>query len=445
MKNMIPKRSVSLLVILAMLTVAVAMTLPVTTSADPTDFSHAGVQTLSGSSLLDETTSLRFVFQIESLAYDEVGFVFSKTNVTPTVGGDGCFKKEVTTVYRSIIADGNTIDAEDGHYWVAVKMNNVPREYFGEPIYVCPYVDDGIEIRYDSVGVVNICREHGEEWKYTTSTKTSHSVTTLLSTVKGDKHFYPSTDQGGAGQNDLIIEFSFLWNDTLPGLNAGDKDMVLYGSIGQDAYWMSLTANAHGSVDGAYAGGFENIALRTVDYGPAGMVVGNGDYDDYPNIGGSDEAHPEYGWHRLAIVFHEEVLKTSGVSNGGSGDVVNASSYRISSTCYIDGVQVYTLSNRSDGAFAASTFRNGQLLFTTNQSDAPFTYTEMTDRTVVGLEIPVQKTSSGNAYAAYADYSLTVGTTFVQQVKKVASPTAATYKTADGTDIVGTFWYEIDD
>ena len=48
------------------------------------DFSY---QTLSGASVGNDSTDLRFLFTIGSLDYTRVGFVFSKTNANPTVGG----------------------------------------------------------------------------------------------------------------------------------------------------------------------------------------------------------------------------------------------------------------------------------------------------------------------------------------------------------------------
>ena len=489
MKREIKRKGFSFILIIAMLTVAVAVMLPVMTSADPAEIEDFSYQTLSALNLAgDDDTDLRFVFTVGKLDYTEVGFVISKTNATPTIGGANTYKAGTETVYSTITADSTPVAAPAGRYWVAIKMTDVPHAYFDGSLYVRAFVTDGEGTRYSDVSAFTICiaaghtshtvpdenmtggtatlistgtkigtcpgcnltvtlndvNTDGIEWKYTTSTKTVHKIETSLSDVlAGGKHFYPASDSGGEGQNDLIIEYSFLWNSTLHNLTGGNQ--VLYGSVNQDAYWMALRNNAQDCVSGSKAGGFENTALRTVEYGPAGMIHGNGSYSDYPNIGGSNEGNPEYGWHRLAFVIHEELLKTSGVSNTGDNSVVDGASYRISQTCYIDGVKVYELSNRSDPSFDASTYKNAQLLFKTTGSDAPFTYTDMSNRTIVGLEVSCPKVSEGTAYAVVADYSVTAGTTFVQQVRKVASPSANIYTTADGTEITAPFWYELDD
>ncbi|MBP5348791.1 MAG: leucine-rich repeat protein [Clostridia bacterium] len=308
------------------------------------------------------------------------------------------------------------------------------------------------------VGICEICGEYVAEeefayepttWVYTPTTTTSHKISTEIDDVLwNNKHFYPDESNGYEGL-DLIIEFSFLWNETLLRLNTGSNYMVLQGSLwGQDAYWMSLTDHAQGS-DCVYAGGFEYISLRTVEYGPAGMSqmtannnhVGT-EYSDFPNIGGTDRDNPEWGWHRIAIVFHEEVLKDSGVVNGGSNNAVDAASYLVTSTCYIDGVIAYTLSNRVSDDYINSTFKNRTLLFRTDNEDAPFSYVDTTGVTINGIEIPVQCTSTGNAYVMIADYSVTAGKYFVQSVEKAENPEEKIYTMDDGTEIPATVWFQ---
>ena len=126
MQNNAKRRGLSFLLILAMLFVSVAVVLPVATSADPAEFADFGVQEVASLDLAgDEDTDLRFVFTIGSLDYTEVGFVFSKTNAAPTIDGDACYKKAVTAVHSRIVADGDTLTADSGRFWVAVKMTDV--------------------------------------------------------------------------------------------------------------------------------------------------------------------------------------------------------------------------------------------------------------------------------------------------------------------------------
>ena len=106
----IKRRSISLLLIFAMLTVALVLLLPLTASADPvgdhaSDIQNFGYQTLSNANQTDATTDLRVMFTIGSLDYDEVGFVFSTSNSAPTAGGSGTYS--TTTVYSTINAGGD--------------------------------------------------------------------------------------------------------------------------------------------------------------------------------------------------------------------------------------------------------------------------------------------------------------------------------------------------
>ena len=105
-------------------------------------------QTVSGDSVESESTSLRFLFTVGSLDYTRVGFVFSDSNEDPTVGGDDCHVYETNTVYSAVRADGKTVGAPGGRYWVVVKMIDIPQASFGKQIYVNAFVEDGEGIRY---------------------------------------------------------------------------------------------------------------------------------------------------------------------------------------------------------------------------------------------------------------------------------------------------------
>ena len=105
-------------------------------------------QTVSSDSVESDSTALRFLFTVGSLDYSRVGFVFSDTNENPTVGGDDCLVYGTETVYSSIRADGKTVPAPAGRYWVAVRVTDIPKASYGERIYVNAFVEDGGGIRY---------------------------------------------------------------------------------------------------------------------------------------------------------------------------------------------------------------------------------------------------------------------------------------------------------
>ncbi|MBR5044225.1 MAG: hypothetical protein IKX66_02650, partial [Clostridia bacterium] len=116
----------SVLILTAVLAVALVLlfTLPGSAVEPVAEMKDFGYQTVVGDSLSSENTDLRFLFTIGSLEYTRVGFVFSKTNANPTVGGGGCTTYETTEVYSAVRANGQLIAASAGRYWVAVKVEN---------------------------------------------------------------------------------------------------------------------------------------------------------------------------------------------------------------------------------------------------------------------------------------------------------------------------------
>ena len=124
------------------------------------DFAY---QSIASDTVESDATSLRFIFSIDSLHYIRVGFAFSKTNSSPTVGGDGCTVKYTTEVYSVIYADGNPIAATPGRYWVAVKVTGIDNDYFDAPLYVNAFVEDGSGIRYASPQKITVCEAFGNE------------------------------------------------------------------------------------------------------------------------------------------------------------------------------------------------------------------------------------------------------------------------------------------
>ena len=157
-------RTVLFFLLLAAL-IAVLAILPIIGSADPApgEIEDLGYQTVSADSLESGETSLRFVFTVGSLDYTRVGFVFSKSNGTPTVGGSGCYVYETTRVHTEIWANGESMRASDGRYWVAVKMAHIPNASFSTPTYIRPFVQDGEGIRYASAVDLSVCAAYGHD------------------------------------------------------------------------------------------------------------------------------------------------------------------------------------------------------------------------------------------------------------------------------------------
>ena len=112
------------------------------------EIADLGFQTVLSDTIDSESTALRFVFTIGSLDYSRVGFVFSRTNENPTVGGADCSVQDTAVVYSSITADGKPVPAPAGRYWAAVKMTDIPKASYGDKINVRAFVEDGAGIRY---------------------------------------------------------------------------------------------------------------------------------------------------------------------------------------------------------------------------------------------------------------------------------------------------------
>ena len=432
------KRAVALLLTLALLTVSLTVLLPVAASADPEEIQDFSYQTSKSFAVGRASTELRFVFTVGSLDYAEVGFVFSFEehggNATPEINGAGCYKIGTTTVYGSIIADGETLDAPDERYWVAAKVTNIPQVEFANWIYVRAFVTDGEGTRYSSVMKINpyqANRGAGEtiqEVKGSTSTGSTRfeDVRNIYTTVldSGAKHFYPT--DGNPGGNDLLIEYSFLFNDNLSKLSAGQLPVTARIGDGGTSVCTCLfelitkSGMDSTSVLGAIRGkdNFVTVASDATGYTPAGMVSGGGAFGDYPNILGADQENPEKGWHRIGIRYHEEVTNVDAVKGGADAE------YYLTVTYYVDGVCVAKLcaNDCTDGGYDCK-------LFTAECDGAGgITYTDIPSDRCVYLYTMQYKSSSGNTWCTFADAYATCGHDFVQAVERVASPSENWYR-----------------
>ena len=371
------------------------------------------------------------------------------TDVPATCGADGSKSIHCSECGNIIPGTEVKIDSDPTLHvvdqWAVTKEATIFAD--GEESGVCTVC---------SQTVTKVIEETYNEYKFTTDSfdKLDKSKNFGSQILGEDKHFYP-TEENPNGL-DLYIEFSFLWNDTLQKMSSmGDtKAQVLTGCIGnQDAYWMTLMKNGYDSSNQVAPGGFEFIAPRTVEYGPAGMsqMTANGGkvgntYADFPNIGGPDQANPEWGWHRVVIVVHEELVDEAALKTKLADPTKQAEKedYRISFTCYVDGVKLYTLSNRADPAFKESTYRTENMLFTvTSDGEGGLVYHDIdASKNVTWIQIPTFQTTEGTAYAVYADEAIFAGSDFAQKVMKVTAPADNVYTTADGAEIPAKIWYK---
>ena len=466
----------SLLLILAMLSSLFAAFLPVAVSADATPANDGEIENFGGQASADfavahPTTAVRFVFTVGSLDYTKAGFVFSFESYggveTPEVGADGCYTVEATAAYSSIVADGETIPAPDGRWWIAVKMTNIPQDEFCGWIYVRAFVTDGAGTRYSDAVKTNpyaINRESGEKVREAIGKKSG--TTSSSAKIEDKRNIYTDVLQSGAktfhptqenpSGNDLYVEYSVLFNKHLNRLNASNKPYVV-STIGNEdlsknkplCYWSpcdnvsgSSCTSAGGFED---AGNFSTVAAEDPGLFPDMVPPYGGDaslFANYPHVGGSVALDPDHddngcesGWHRIGIRYHEEVTNVDAVKGGADAE------YYLTSSLYIDGnlVSVLCATDNKDNGYDMKLY--------TAQSDGEggITYTDIaSDRYVYIYRMKYQGTSNSNpAYCVFADAYATCGHSFVQPVEHVDYPATSYYRAEDRKAIFAPVYYRI--
>ncbi|MBR6052810.1 MAG: hypothetical protein IKP55_03385 [Clostridia bacterium] len=258
-----------------------------------------------------------------------------------------------------------------------------------------------------------------------------------LEDVRGDDHFYP-TEVNPDGK-DLYVEFSILWNETVLNFDAS-KDPYMVGRFydGKPFYYLSPVPGM-GYSDADFSGAFEwmgNFGTTISDSEvttPATMCGANPNYSDYPNIAGTDEAHPEYGWHRFGIRYHLELL--DGKTGADLKDYVGIV------TAYVDGTAIFKMSTGNDG------MQNWESMLFKAESDGEggVVYSDAGDIVVPFIMNKSNTKADTVAYLAFSDVYVTCGTDFVMKVEKVASPEAKTLEVAEGVEIPAPVYFKLAD
>ena len=481
------KRTLSLLLVLAMLIVALATILPATVSADVNsaldgEIDNYRYQTLIGANVkTSEDTDLRFLFSIDKAKLDDytaVGFVFSKSDDPVKVDSPKGNYKSVTTVYSTVTANGVPIPAPEGRYWVAIQLSDIPHASFATEIYVRPFVEDGTGTRYGETTSINVCEALGH----------THEVSLLCthcdgcnldvepqptvkkcndSTKSGEKEYIPEefiirSVQGYDATNpdpanDLLMEFSILWNPTMLNLNGtvegseGPYCATRIYSIRSGKTRSSNLTYWSGSDEPKgswcpYAGGFEGAEF---DGGqPAGMGTNHGAYSNYPNIGGSvaaadadnlENGH-EWGWHRVGVRVRQEVSNLPTLMEDTEPGAT-APTYTTTVTVYFDGEEVFSVY----GDYGSNKVQH-RLYTVASNGDGTVTYTPIADDVkAIPFVLHSRRVKSDTAaYVVTADISVTCGSDFVQDVRKATNPDMdAQFEVADGVFVPATMWYEL--
>jgi len=315
-------------------------------------------------------------------------------------------------------------------------------------------------------GVCTLCSQPQDEdlqfkhnvQTFTTSGGRYTAGYATLGEVRGDKHFY---DAG----NDMLIEYSVLWNETLLNLYKPNPDATNKNSI-MPTIDSRFVPNAAGSPGNSgivrwelasdvpsqwctckYAGGFEVAAFETSEsdnpYPNFGKKESEGAVEtDYPNIGGANLGggqplgETQWGWHRVSARFRQEITNMDKILLGDPAE------YKLQVWVYIDGMMVLHCSD-TDHVWEGGDKTDRKLYSAEPDGNGGIKYTENDNLYIHGAFLDSKKMASGVGYFEIADYSVTIGSNFVQKVRKVTSPVADTLTVAEGVTVPSTMWYEL--
>lgn len=415
------KKAVSLLLILAMLSVLIAAFVPFVSTATEEEFQDFSYQTPNDYDMIDATTSLRFVFTVPEDkvdGYTAAGFVLSKSVAEPEVDAANCLTCPTTKVYSAITADGKTEDAPDGRFWVAVKLINIPQSYFDGTIYVRAYVTDGTGTRYSAAKEISVwganAIEYFTKWDEQKWNGMSYSIKdpdfpsikykitfamkNEVKNVRGSDHFYP-TNENPTG-NDLFFEFSFLRNESHANLKGESPILAVTYIENYNVF---------------------NINLKT---GIITATERSGDVVNY-KANSSGEIDVGYGWHRFGMRIHQNA-----VNNAGEVE------YTITATAYLDGERIFEIDKTEWVLSKCSAKVDGRLFLATADGENDLTYEDPAENLTNQVWLMNQKFWEDNTdpiWLILEDVSISCANNFKQQVVPIMDPANRTYKTASYT------------
>ena len=220
--------------------------------------------------------------------------------------------------------------------------------------------------------------------------------------VRGEDHFYDGKD--------LLIEFSFLYNETMANASSDGTLTVMYIE-NNNLFNINMKT---GKID---------ATNRTGD-----VVLYKADESGKIPIG-------EYGWHRFAVRIHQDAVNNAGEVQ-----------YSVIATAYLDGVKIlevdkttYALSKHNGGTgytglLYTATVENDELVYADNSKHC--------DVYVMVECIYANENDANPGYVVVADVDINCAAEFVQDVEKVATPAAATYEIATGVTVPAAMYYQ---
>ncbi len=293
--------------------------------------------------------------------------------------------------------------------------------------------------------------EHDVKILTTSGGKYSKNYATL-GEIRGAEHFY-ATDEHPDG-NDLLVEFSFLWNESLLNLyNTGNAMPAIdtrfvpnqsgsNGNMGIVRLELATGTESRWCIC-KFGGGFTAYGSPEPDCPYPRFENTVDDETAYPNIGGANKGDgqplgdTQWGWHRVSIRFREELTNPTEVKGGAEA------TYYIQLWVYIDGDLVFHNSGTDHRWGNDNSDR--KLFSAASDGQGGIEYTENDNLYLHGAFLDSTKMKDGKGYFEIADYSATIGSDFVQNVRKVTNPVATTLDVDEGVTVPSTMWYELDD
>ena len=227
------------------------------------------------------------------------------------------------------------------------------------------------------------------------------NATANIGDALGDKTFQPG--------NDLYLEYSILWNDTMAnasgsGIGFGhislDEDITREKVDGKSRYvhefsWLYYKADATWC---PFVGGFEFSGAKSFVYGPV-WQKNNNNADDFVIIDGLD------GWHRIGIKYSQNYYENNGEFT-----------YDVTATVYLDGVKVSEqILDWGAQFYSVEVDDEGKLVYVQNE--------DVADYYAVFYRVGSPNLSKGeHGYFVFADMYLTVGDGFVLDASPVENP-----------------------
>ena len=255
---------------------------------------------------------------------------------------------------------------------------------------------------------------------------TAPQYTASIADALNGKTFAPTEDNPNG--NDLYLEFSILWNDTMANVKgkgfgwghiANNADVTGESkSIEKFFSWLYYRPDDQWC---PFVGGFEFSAdVKSFEYGPE-WRENNKDEEGFTIIKGLD------GWHRIGLQYHQNVYQTG-----------NGFAYDVTVTVYVDGVRTNEIILNWGDFFYSAEMVDDQVVYTDN-IDVEAYY-------AVFYRIGNPSLADGvtdNAYFVFADCILSAGNGFVFNVSPVADPEAQDFTVAEDVTFSGKMYYQI--